>query len=375
MTTTVIIVDDDSFYAEILGDLLQMQGYESRHFLSGETCLQVLDSHAADSRIDAFILDVVMPDMDGYALCEKLRAHPRFERTPILFVSSKSSLEDRMRGYEAGGNDYLGKPAQPEELKAKLKLAIDGAGGKPPSAASPTVAAAVSERVDAAGLQEFLGVMLTAQTIDAIATFMLETMSSMGINVSLLIRGDNGSLFQSNDGSRSPIEKELLELASQNQLMIEFNKRLIINLPVVAMLVRRLPEVTPSGIAALKDLLLLMLRVAEQKAAVVRQDEAMAQQKAYWVELLVAAEQGIQQVKNQSSTSAARPAEVLDDFLLTVNEAILDLALDQDQEQQLKALLKHNIDKAVELLSGQTGSADDVQKPLRALINQLSLTL
>jgi hypothetical protein len=136
-----------------------------------------------------------------------------------------------------------------------------------------------------------------------------------------------------------------------------------------------LPEVTPSGIAALKDLLLLMLRVAEQKAAVVRQDEAMAQQKAYWVELLVAAEQGIQQVKNQSSTSAARPAEVLDDFLLTVNEAILDLALDQDQEQQLKALLKHNIDKAVELLSGQTGSADDVQKPLRALINQLSLTL
>ena len=379
MSSSVIIVDDDSFYAEILGDLLQMQGYEPRHYLSGAACLEALDAGEGGA-VDAFILDVVMPDMDGYALCEKLRARPGCERTPILFVSSKASLEDRMRGYEAGGNDYLGKPAQPEELKAKLKLAIDGAGRRTPAA----TAGGAGTRADAAVaggagsgdaiLRNFLDLTLKARTVDALATALLDVMTATGVHISLLVRGDN-ALFTSNDGSSSPIERELLELASQNQVMIEFNKRLIINLPVLALLVRRLPELAGTVMSSFKEHLLLLARITEQKASLLRQEAVLAVQKSYWIELLVAAEKGIEQMKSQSGLAVGTVADALEEMLLTMNEAVLDLALDEDQERQIKILMKENVGKVSAMLVGQKLSVDEVQKPFRALIDKLGKSL
>lgn len=375
MSIRVVIVDDDSFYAEILEDLLSMQGYASRHFLSGAECLAALAHDAGAEAISAFILDVVMPDMDGYALCERLRADPRFRHTPILFVSSKSSLEDRMRGYEAGGTDYLSKPAQPEELKAKLRLAIDNSRGQ---AAERSAAPAVSSPGGIAGADTVLAFVqesLDAATVEVVADAVLRAVDQLGLAGSVMVRSDTRSLFQTSDGSPSPIERELLELTPPNQNLIEFNKRLIVNLPVVALLVRRLPELSPAEATTLKQRLLMLGRVADQKAGILRKEEMLAQQKRYWIELLIAAEQGINAVKGNNAYAGSTVQEVMEEFLITLNEGILDLALDTDQEVQLKAMLRHNAERVIQSLNPVGLSAAEAQKPFQALIEKLNQAL
>ena len=157
--------------------------------------------------------------------------------------------------------------------------------------------------------------------------------------------------------------------------MIEFNKRLIINLPVLALLVRRLPDLGASAMGGFKDHLLLLARVTEQKASLLRQEEALVRQKSYWIDLLVAAEKGIEQMKSQSGLAVSTVSDALDELLLTMNEAVLDLALDEDQERQIKALMKENVGKVAATLVGQKLTVDEVQKPFRALIEKLGKSL
>jgi DNA-binding response OmpR family regulator len=280
MSNHVILVDDDSFYAEILGDLLTMQGYTPRHYPSGPDCLKALESGADTQPVDAFILDVVMPGMDGYELCSQLRKNPKYEKTAILFVSSKASLDDRMRGYEAGGNDYIGKPAQPDELKAKLKQAVDASRQKVTSDAHPeSEAPAAPGRFDFSPLSTFLNACHEAASAEAIGQVLGQGFLDQGLQVSYLMRSDTQSLFSSNDGRKSPIERELLELAPQNQLLIEFNNRLIINAPVVSVLVRRLPGMSAGDMAAFKDFLALLVRQADQRLSVLRHGDVRTLEK------------------------------------------------------------------------------------------------
>src|SRR5437764_1336113 len=70
---------------------------------------------------DLIILDVVMPGLDGFELCRRVRTHPALQFTPIIFVTRKGDLEQRVRGLEVGGNDYIAKPFEPQELVARVR--------------------------------------------------------------------------------------------------------------------------------------------------------------------------------------------------------------------------------------------------------------
>jgi diguanylate cyclase (GGDEF)-like protein len=78
--------------------------------------------HAINAELpDLIILDVVMPGLDGFELCRRVRTHPALQFTPIIFVTRKGDLEQRVRGLEVGGNDYIAKPFEPQELVARVR--------------------------------------------------------------------------------------------------------------------------------------------------------------------------------------------------------------------------------------------------------------
>jgi diguanylate cyclase (GGDEF)-like protein len=70
---------------------------------------------------DLVVMDVVMPGIDGFDLCRRLRAHPAMQLTPIIFVTRRGDVEQRVAGLEAGGNDYIAKPFEPQELVARVR--------------------------------------------------------------------------------------------------------------------------------------------------------------------------------------------------------------------------------------------------------------
>lgn len=107
-----MVVDDDELVLTAVGELLQTRGYVVEGCLSAKTALEKLP----DEDYDLFILDIIMPEMDGFELCEELRKIPKFAETPVIMLTAKAGEEDRKHGLEVGANLYLPKPISPQRL-------------------------------------------------------------------------------------------------------------------------------------------------------------------------------------------------------------------------------------------------------------------
>jgi CheY-like chemotaxis protein len=112
MQKRILAVDDDEMVLMALGELLQPEGYEVHLVSSGSEALQRLDENG----YDLLLLDIIMPLMDGFELCRKVRDKEKYRETPIVFLTAKSREEDRISGLAAGANLFLSKPISPEKL-------------------------------------------------------------------------------------------------------------------------------------------------------------------------------------------------------------------------------------------------------------------
>jgi CheY-like chemotaxis protein/MinD-like ATPase involved in chromosome partitioning or flagellar assembly len=140
MPEKILIIDDDVDTLRLVGLMLQRQGYQIVAANNGEQGLAHADAEAPD----LILLDVMMPQMDGYEVARRLRANPETANIPILMFTAKTQLDDKVTGFEAGADDYLTKPTHPTELQAHVKALLSrsskGRGTNPPS--TPTEPAA-----------------------------------------------------------------------------------------------------------------------------------------------------------------------------------------------------------------------------------------
>ena len=112
----ILIVDDTAANVDILVAALR-DDYKLSVALSGESALQSIER----SRPDLVLLDILMPGIDGFEVCKRLRAAPQTRELPIMFLSSLEQVQDKARGFELGGNDYVTKPFELLEVKARVR--------------------------------------------------------------------------------------------------------------------------------------------------------------------------------------------------------------------------------------------------------------
>ncbi|GAB1488107.1 response regulator transcription factor [Opitutaceae bacterium] len=114
----VLVVEDDAKIASFVVKGLKQEGYAVDHAPDGDTGLAL----ATTTRYDVAVVDVMLPGLDGLSLVKRLRAQR--EDVPVLFLSARSGVDDRVRGLQAGGDDYLTKPFAFAELSARLQALI-----------------------------------------------------------------------------------------------------------------------------------------------------------------------------------------------------------------------------------------------------------
>jgi len=112
-----MIVDDDVDTTKILGSIMKSAGYEPISVNDSTIAVQI----ASEVNPDLFLLDLMMPVIDGFKLCRMLRAEPKFVRTPIIIVTALADSDSRIVAYGAGATDYVTKPYPPHELLLKIK--------------------------------------------------------------------------------------------------------------------------------------------------------------------------------------------------------------------------------------------------------------
>ncbi len=121
---TVLIVDDVPQNLAVLHDTLDGAGYRVLVATQGASGLE----RAAQGQPDIVLLDAVMPGMDGFEVCRALRADPRTRELPVIFMTGLTETEDVVRGFAAGGDDYLTKPVRPAEVLARISAHLQRAG-------------------------------------------------------------------------------------------------------------------------------------------------------------------------------------------------------------------------------------------------------
>jgi len=120
MPEKILIVDDDLDTLKLIGLILQRQGYEITAANGGNSAL----TKVAAEHPDIILLDLMMPDLDGYEVTRRLRADPGSAHIPIIMFTAKTLLDDKVAGFEAGADDYLTKPIHPAELLAHVKAIL-----------------------------------------------------------------------------------------------------------------------------------------------------------------------------------------------------------------------------------------------------------
>ena len=113
----ILIVDDETNNIEVLTGLLKPE-YK---LMAAKTGMQALKAVKIDNPPDLILLDVMMPEMDGYETCRQLKSDPNTAEIPVIFITAKVETEDIIRGFELGAVDYINKPFNPRELQARVK--------------------------------------------------------------------------------------------------------------------------------------------------------------------------------------------------------------------------------------------------------------
>jgi len=114
---TVLVVDDDVRILRLMQHVLELEAYKVLVANNGETALQILD----EGTPDLILLDIMMPDIDGYTVCERVR---EFSMIPIIMVTARGEDEEKVKGLDAGADDYVSKPFSSKELVARVKAVL-----------------------------------------------------------------------------------------------------------------------------------------------------------------------------------------------------------------------------------------------------------
>jgi len=117
----ILVVDDNQENLRVVSNYLKESGFKIALAMNGEEALKILSS----DKIDLILLDVMMPGMDGFEVCGKLKQDQKLKDIPIIFLTAKTETEDIVKGFQAGGVDYITKPFRKEELHARVNCHVE----------------------------------------------------------------------------------------------------------------------------------------------------------------------------------------------------------------------------------------------------------
>lgn len=117
---TILIVDDEAIARDVMEGHLVVEGYNLVLVSSGDQALQYLEQN----QVDLVLLDIMMPDMDGFEVCERIKTDARWRQIPVVLVTAFWNQEQMDRGIAAGGESFLPKPFDGNELRAQVRLLL-----------------------------------------------------------------------------------------------------------------------------------------------------------------------------------------------------------------------------------------------------------
>jgi CheY-like chemotaxis protein len=205
----------------------------------------------------------MMPGIDGYTVCRKLRASDNHHHLPVIFVSGKDAMEDRLEGYDAGGDDFLVKPVSLAELRQKVGVVLRYAEqnrslSQNVDSAFRTAMTAMSSAAEMGVVLHFFRESFSTQTYAALGRQILGAMSQLGLDSSVQLRSRYGEHNLTAEGLCSPLEASILSNVRASGRIVDLGARTAINYERVTLLAKNMPREDVDRYGRLRDALALL---------------------------------------------------------------------------------------------------------------------
>lgn len=264
----IVLVDDDPVLLDLHSLYMEDGGYEFISACNGVDALSKIKANKDD--IGVIISDVTMPEMDGYVLCEKIKNDSTISHIPVIFVSARSSLEEKLKGYAVGADDYIIKPVSEKELLEKSKLSIKRQIKiteleKSVTDSNTKALAAISyssELVQVIGNNKK---MLSSKSYEELAKHLFEITEHYELVSTLQIHTTDITLNFCDSGLVSPLEADVIEMARRKGKFFDFGAKTIINYEYFSILLKNMPVFDHDKYDRIKDIFEMICNGIETK--------------------------------------------------------------------------------------------------------------
>lgn len=333
---SVLVIDDDKITHAFIKRALEGT-YELHFVFSGEEGLEKI----ADINPDIVLLDVEMPGKNGYEVCELLKSSKVSKDIPVIFLSSHSTLRERMQGFEAGADDYIVKPFQPEDLKAKLQVTsryqvIEQALTVQVEEAQKAAYAALSGSSDLGQAIYFIERCHNVADMEGLAQEFFNISNNMKLNCTLVIQSNDEEVFYSSKFNVvPPLESELISTLRNEKRFFDFGCRTQINYQNISLLIKNMPLDDMDRYGRIKDLFPAMLSAADTKINQLDTFNAIKDQANELTKSFSLVSKALNRVKGSVKDNQDGAITIMHDMLKELDHELPRMGLEDDQEQYL----------------------------------------
>lgn len=338
----ILIVDDDPLVRSVLAAALE-DCYNLQQAESGEAVLDFLKLHK-EALPDLIFLDIEMHQLDGYETCKALRAAGH--SMPVIFVSSHDSLEERLYGFDVGGEDFVSKPFDAEELQRKAQLAV---ARKRSTDSLQNVTVNILHEVGETGvLLAFLREAIHITDYERLAMLLLRSVGDYGLHCNLQLRHDDGTVTLTPSGAPNQLELSLLERATALDHKFRLGRRMVINYHFISLMVMDLPEDSERS-RRLVDYIDVLVESAEAVAETIgiRRESAVRAEA-----LMVASAESfgaIESLREGYRRQQADTQTLLHQLIGEVEHTYVHLGLTENQEETISSALRRSAERILRL--------------------------
>lgn len=337
-----IFAIDDTESARRILEVAFGSDYEIETFESGEACLERLNERTPD----LFLIDIGLPGIDGYALCQQIKSQPRLSRTPAIFISARDDLESRLQGYDAGGIDFIVKPYRMAELKQKVELAIAATASysqmQRQLADSDLLASLVLSNLDEyALLIKFLRALNGVDASPDIAQSVLDMLAGFHLEGAVQLRLADQELTLSPQGENTPLEVSVIQHVKHMGSVFEFKKRAVFNFPHITILVNSMPSHDLELCGRLRDHLAIAAECANARLETLQTRQEKARTGNEIGELLASISRTVADIGRKYDTARYQGTLLTQAMLDELTRAFAYLGLSDDQEDRIQEIIRN----------------------------------
>lgn len=312
------------------------------------------------------VLDVNMPEIDGYQFCESIRQHNSLSKVPVVFLSCMRDVADRLKGYEAGGDSYVTKPYDLQELKLVIRahLMRQEMYDKASESSLKASEIAMDSMRNNSELGELISFARGVSKVRDEATFinnLFQTLAAFGLESTVLVRLVSGELVTRSDGRPFTLmEKELLELAQNADRITAYGAKYLFSGKNVVLLIKNMPIQNEALLGRLKDHLAILIESAEACVEIIngeKQRQILMKNKASTASATISSEfTSILSLADQLFKNLGNDFEALCEKL---EQSFIYLDLTEEQEEKIMNYIeqaRRDVDKQ-HLLKNQLRTA------------------